>query len=116
MDQLKKVLRKDYRYRRHAAGLNYQQERPPVKKSDHRMISIAQIGVLTSDELRLARGQFGINKSAGHRHESAKQPAAKNQRSRVDAAGYNIGIFEYTSADDSAHHDHRRTKRAQLAG
>ena len=47
-EQFEKMIGEDERDRRHAAGLNHEQQAPSVKKGHQRMHRVAQIDVLTA--------------------------------------------------------------------
>ena len=73
--QLDKIFSKCDGHRGHSAGLDYQQQRPSVKKSDAGVIGLAHVGILAADGGH-ARGKLGVNKCAGHGDESTENPRA----------------------------------------
>src|SRR5579862_1753658 len=60
--EVEDVTREGYRNGRHAPGLNHQQENPSVQKCDGRMISLAQVRILTTHS-RQGSGEFGPDQS-----------------------------------------------------
>ena len=113
--QLEEIAGKSHRHRRHAAGLDDEQQHPAVNESHRRMQRLAQISVLPADD-RQPRGQLRVNKSAGQRDQPARDPRPENERRSVDPLRDDVGIDENARADDAAHHRHRRAEQAELAG
>ena len=72
-----KIFSKRDGYRGHAAGLNYQKQRPSIKKSDAGVIGLANVGILAADGGH-ARSKLSVNKCAGHGDESTENPRTKN--------------------------------------
>ena len=99
---------------RHAAGLHDQQQRPAVKKRDHRMIGIAQVRVLAPDA-RPQHRELGVNKRTDQRDNSAENPRAEHQRRRMDEARDDGGIHKNARPDDAPHHNHDGVKRPEPA-
>ena len=112
--QFQKVARERYRDRRHAAGLNHQQQHPSVQKSGQRMKRVAQVCILPA-HIRHARRQLGIDERAQHRHHAARHPHPEDQHRRMDLPGHNVRIDEDARADDAAHDDHGGVEQSDTA-
>src|SRR5690349_5160531 len=112
--QLKEVARERDRDRRHAAGLDYQQQRPAIEESEERMVSFAQIGILPAD-LWQTLSQFGVDERTGKRNDAARDPRSQNERRSVDLLGDHVGIDEDTRPNNAAHHQHCRVEESKPA-
>lgn len=74
------------------------------------MKSLAQVCVLSAD-LRVMRGEFGIDERAEQRNNAACKPRAENERGRVNLLRDDVRIDEDARTDDAAHHNHRRIEQ-----
>ena len=94
---------------RGATRVNHKQCHPAIKKSNRRMIGLAQVGVLAAYPRHAIR-KFRVDKRTHERDCASRNPRGKNQRRRMNNFSDDIGIDKDSRAYDAAHHDHRGVK------
>ena len=94
------------------SGLDYQKERPAVKKSPERPERFAQINILPA-RARHHGGQFAVAEGADDGQEAGHQPGPDQQCGRIDFARDFGGNNKDAGADHRTHDQHGGAGQAQ---
>ena len=113
-DQPQGVLGEGDGHRRHRAGLDGRQQRPPVEEPGQRMVGLAQVGVLAADP-RADGAELRVGERAGQRDQPARHPRGEHLAPARQPPGDDGRVDEDAGADDGADHDHGGVEEAQLA-
>ena len=106
--------RKRHADRGNSAGLNDEEERPPVQKPPQRRERLAQVDVLATGA-RHHGGQFAVGQRSRQGEQPRDQPGRQQPGRAADQARDVGGDDEDPRADHRADHHHRRVKQPESA-
>src|SRR5712671_6342860 len=96
--ELDEVSGEGYSHRCHPTGLDHEEQHPPVKEREQRMIGLTDVGILSAN-LWQPFCQLGVNECASQRDHPSCRPRARDQRGRMHLLRNYMWINENAGAD-----------------
>src|SRR5258708_5559675 len=114
MRQFPKIMSEGNGNGGHAAGLDHQEQSPPINKGDAGVVRFAKIGVLSA-HFRKPRSKLCIDERSGQGDYATEDPRPQDRKGSVNLAGNNIWIDKDPRAEHPAHYDHCGVEKSKAS-